>query len=76
MQAVKTLVFITYQLLSEHTERFAKWKSLKANLILNSIEPVFWLTLVILKFMGISRFCSGGGCAVTWIITLVAITIL
>ncbi|KAH6842291.1 hypothetical protein B0I37DRAFT_392918 [Chaetomium sp. MPI-CAGE-AT-0009] len=74
--AVKTLVFITYQLLTEHTERFAKWRSLKANLILNCIEPVFWLALVVLKFMGISRFCSGSGCAVTWIITLVAIAIL
>ncbi|KAK3291516.1 uncharacterized protein B0H64DRAFT_427091 [Chaetomium fimeti] len=73
--AVKTLVFITYQLVTEHTERFAKWRSLKANLILNCIEPVFWLTLVILKFMGITRSCSGSGCAVTWIITLVAITI-
>ncbi|KAL2166317.1 hypothetical protein VTG60DRAFT_2949 [Thermothelomyces hinnuleus] len=74
--AVKTLIIATYQLLSEHAQRFAKWRSLKANLILNFIEPVFWLTLVILKFMGIATFCSGNSCAVAWLITLTAIVIL
>ncbi|KAK4149940.1 sterol uptake control protein 2 [Chaetomidium leptoderma] len=74
--AVKTIVILGYQLLSEHTQRFAKWRSLKASFILSCIEPVFWLTLVILKFMGIAKFCSGAGCAVTWITTLVAIVIL
>lgn len=53
-----------------------KWKSLKANFILNCIEPVFWLTLIILKVMGISRSCSGPSCAVTWVIMVIAVAIL
>lgn len=75
-QSVKTLAIVSYQLLSEHTQRFAKWRSLKANLVLNCIEPVFWLTLVILKFMGTAAFCSEGSCAVSWLIALVAMVIL
>ncbi|KAK4236150.1 sterol uptake control protein 2 [Achaetomium macrosporum] len=65
--SVKSIIIIAYQLLTEHTRRFARWKSLKANFILNCIEPVFWLTLIVLKFMGISSLCSGSSCAVAWI---------
>lgn len=70
------MIIIAYQLLTQHTSRFAKWESLKANFILNCIEPIFWLTLIILKFMGISRFCGGSSCAVAWISTLVVMVIL
>ncbi|GAB1310099.1 Sterol uptake control protein 2 [Madurella fahalii] len=73
--AVKSIIIITYQLLTEHTRRFAKWQSKKANFILNSIEPVFWITLVILKFMGISASCSRDGCSVNWVIALFALFI-
>ncbi|KAK4033343.1 hypothetical protein C8A01DRAFT_19701 [Parachaetomium inaequale] len=74
--AVKTIVIISYELLTEHTRRFAKWRSVKANLILSCIEPVFWLTLIILKFMGISRMCTGGSCGVNWVTVLVVAVIL
>jgi hypothetical protein len=70
------MIIISYQLLTEHTQRFAKWKSLKANLILNIIEPIFWLTLIALKFMGISTFCSGSSCAVAWISSVIVIVVL
>ncbi|KAK4099181.1 hypothetical protein N658DRAFT_498536 [Parathielavia hyrcaniae] len=73
--SVKSIIIIAYQLLTEHTERFARWKSLKANFILNCIEPIFWLTLIILKFMGISSFCSGSSCSVAWISAFVVIFI-
>ncbi|KAL2259887.1 hypothetical protein VTK26DRAFT_6271 [Humicola hyalothermophila] len=72
---VKSVIILAYQLLAEHTRRFARWKSLTANFILNCIEPVFWLTLVVLKFIGISRFCSGGSCVVAWTSTVVVIVI-
>lgn len=76
LQAVKSIIIITYQLVTEHMARFARWRSFKANVILNCIEIVFWLAAIVVKFMGISRRCSGGSCAVNWIIVLVAMAIL
>jgi hypothetical protein len=75
-QGVKSIIFIGYQLLAEHTTRFARWKSLKANAILNCIEIVFWLAAIVLIFMGITTSCFGSSCAVNWIITVTAIAIL
>ena len=75
-QGVKSIVIIGYQLLSEHTARFSRWRSFKANAILNCLEVVFWLAAIIVKFMGVSRGCSGNSCAVNCIVLLVAISIL
>ncbi|KAM0323191.1 hypothetical protein ACHAQA_009041 [Verticillium albo-atrum] len=74
--SIKSLIIIAYQLLTQHTARYSKWASLKANMILNFIEPVFWFVVIILKFMGISRTCTGGSCGVNVVLTLVAIAIL
>ncbi|KAG7284516.1 hypothetical protein NEMBOFW57_010891 [Staphylotrichum longicolle] len=73
---VKSIIIIGYQLLSEHTARFSRWRSPKANTILNCIEVVFWLAAIIVKFMGVSRTCTGNSCAVNVIILLVALSIL
>lgn len=75
-QGVKSIIIIGYQLLSEHTARFSRWRSLKANAILNCIEVVFWLAAIIVKFMGVSRTCKGNSCAVNVITILVALSIL
>ncbi|KAM0275037.1 hypothetical protein ACHAQH_007644 [Verticillium albo-atrum] len=74
--SIKSLIIIGYQLLSQHTTRYRKWESLKANMILNFIEPVFWFVVIILKFMGMSRSCTGGSCGVNVVLTLVATAIL
>ncbi|CAG9972562.1 unnamed protein product [Clonostachys byssicola] len=73
--SVKSIVIIAYQLLTEHTQRFSKWASTKANAILNCLETVFWLTLIVLKFMGISRTCTGGSCGVNVFLTLVIMVV-
>ncbi|KAJ5850502.1 hypothetical protein N7455_010358 [Penicillium solitum] len=44
----KSLVIILYQLLTEHVSRLQRWASLKAYLILNSLEIVFWGAVVFL----------------------------
>ncbi|OGE55667.1 hypothetical protein PENARI_c004G04521 [Penicillium arizonense] len=44
----KSLVIILYQLLTGHVSRFQRWASLKAYLILNSLEIVFWGAVVFL----------------------------
>jgi hypothetical protein len=74
-KGVKSILFIAYQIVTERSTRYRKWASLKANVVLNSIEIPFWLVVIILKFMGVSTFCSGSSCGVSVIIGLVAIVI-
>ncbi|RSL64806.1 hypothetical protein CEP54_004517 [Fusarium duplospermum] len=68
--AVKSIVFLIYQLLTDKVDRFRKWRSLKAYTILNTMEIVFWFVVVIMTFMGISRFCQGTNCAFAWFVAL------
>ncbi|KAJ3461327.1 hypothetical protein MRS44_009880 [Fusarium solani] len=68
--AVKSIVFLIYQLLTDKVDRFRKWRSLKAYAILNTMEIVFWFVVVIITFMGISRFCQGASCAFAWFVAL------
>lgn len=75
-QGFKSLAFIAYELLTKYTQRFAKWASLKANAILNGMEPVFWLAIIVVTGMAASR---GGGTtviALTVIVMLIAIVVL
>ncbi|KFY21258.1 hypothetical protein V491_03044 [Pseudogymnoascus sp. VKM F-3775] len=73
VMGVKTIVVLLYQILSSHVERFRKWASLKAYAILNFMEILFWFVVVIVTFIGVSQFCSGVNCGLTWISVLIAI---
>ncbi|KAM0421521.1 hypothetical protein ACHAPT_010695 [Fusarium lateritium] len=68
--AIKSIVFLAYQLLTDKVDRFRKWKSLKAYAVLNTMEIVFWFVVPIITFMGISRFCQGVNCAFAWFVAL------
>ncbi|SPO04714.1 uncharacterized protein DNG_07399 [Cephalotrichum gorgonifer] len=48
--SIKGLAILAYQLLTEHKERFRKWASLKANMVLNLLEVLFWSVLMGLVF--------------------------
>ena len=75
-QSIKSLMILAYQLLTEHNERFKKWASLKANMILNMIEVLFWAVLMGLVFQANARICVGGSCAVTWIIAVLCLILM
>jgi hypothetical protein len=49
---------------TEKVAKLRKWYSLKAIMILNTIECVFWLVLIIISCMSVKR-CSGLGCTVS-----------
>lgn len=36
------------------------------------MEILFWFVVVIITFMGISKFCSGVSCGLTWVSVLIA----
>ncbi|KAM5344763.1 hypothetical protein ACJ41O_010625 [Fusarium nematophilum] len=68
--AVKTIIVLLYQIVTEKADRFKKWGSFKAYAILNTLEIVFWFAVVIVTFMGISAFCQGANCAFAWFVAL------
>lgn len=58
--------------MTEHTYRFRKWASLKANAILNTMEIAFWFVVVIITFITNTQRCSGMSCVISWVVGLLA----
>ncbi|WVW81140.1 hypothetical protein I302_103131 [Kwoniella bestiolae CBS 10118] len=58
--SIKTCIVITYQLLSEKRPRLQRWSSVKANMILNIIEVVFWFAALIINGMSFKGFSALG----------------
>jgi hypothetical protein len=51
---------------TERIERLQRWYSIKAVMILNCIEFVFWVALVVINGMSVN-VCSGLGCTLSGI---------
>ncbi|KAK2596459.1 hypothetical protein N8I77_013349 [Diaporthe amygdali] len=73
VMGIKTLVILSYQLATTHFTKFRRWQSLKAYQILNTMEILFWFVVVIITFMGISRYCQNAYCGLSWLIVLIAV---
>ncbi|CAH0051855.1 unnamed protein product, partial [Clonostachys solani] len=71
----KSLVVVAYQLLSEHVAQWKRFASLKANLILNSLEIVFWAAVAFMAIQSNTRSCSGASCGLGWGVLVIAILI-
>ncbi|CDZ96383.1 hypothetical protein [Phaffia rhodozyma] len=66
--SAKSLITLAYIVLSENVSYFHRWASLKANMILNILEAVFWIAAIVLTTMGlINGGCAAGvGCGTTY----------
>ncbi|KAH7319240.1 hypothetical protein BKA65DRAFT_569531 [Rhexocercosporidium sp. MPI-PUGE-AT-0058] len=69
----KSLLFITYQLIAEHT-RYLKERT-KVNMVLNCIEAVAWPAAVAFTVQGILKKCTGTTCILSWIIVPLAVVL-
>ena len=49
---------------TEKIEKWRRWYSLKAVMILNCIEFVFWIALIAINILG-TKACSGLGCTLS-----------
>ncbi|KAI0146702.1 hypothetical protein BJ166DRAFT_602617 [Pestalotiopsis sp. NC0098] len=72
VMGIKTLVVITYQLVTTPAQKFEKWASPKAYFVLNFMEILFWFVVIIVTFMGIANYCRGASCGLSWIVVLIA----
>ncbi|KAI5927666.1 hypothetical protein F4810DRAFT_721236 [Camillea tinctor] len=72
----KSLVIISYQLLTERVQRFKKWESKKANLILNCLEIVFWAAVAFMAIQAnTTQTCTGVSCLLNWAVVVLAIQV-
>ncbi|KAI8685099.1 hypothetical protein NCS57_00178100 [Fusarium keratoplasticum] len=71
--AAKSLIIILYQVLSDHVRAFKKWSSLKAYVILNALEIVFWGAGVFMMIQANLKFCEGMSCTLSWIVVVLGI---
>ncbi|CAN8102430.1 unnamed protein product [Discula destructiva] len=70
----KSLVFITYQLLTQHVKALKRWRSAKANAIINGAEIVFWIAVVYLVIAAnLQTACTGTVCTLGWVEVVFAI---
>lgn len=69
------MIIIAYQILTEHRERFSRWKSYKAYAILNGLEIVFWGAVIFLIIQANIKSCVGISCTLRWIAVVVSIVI-
>ena len=67
------MVFILYQILTEHFRPFKRWASLKAYAILNAIEIVTWAAVAFMVIQANTRYCVGTNCILAWIVVVLAI---
>ncbi|PLB46246.1 hypothetical protein P170DRAFT_263157 [Aspergillus steynii IBT 23096] len=70
---VKSAVFMAYQIVSTHVNRFKRWASPKANMILNIIDTIFWFALFIITCMSTAGSCSGSSCPLGGLVATLAI---
>ncbi|KAH6898013.1 hypothetical protein B0T10DRAFT_577477 [Thelonectria olida] len=66
--SAKSLIILLYEILSSHVRAFKKWSSLKAYVILNGLEIVFWGAVVFLMIQANIKFCAGLSCTLSWVI--------
>ncbi|KAL0253285.1 hypothetical protein SLS55_010257 [Diplodia seriata] len=64
----KSLVIISYEILTEHVAKLRRWRSFKANAILNSIEVVLWAAVVFMVFRANLNSCTGTSCIISWVV--------
>jgi len=50
--SIKSALFIAYQCITKHVERFRRFASLKAYMIMDTLDCLLWFTAFIISVMG------------------------
>ena len=75
-QGAKSLIILTYLLLSDYAPAFRRWHSYKAHLILAALEVLFWSGVAGLMFQANMKACTGITCTLSWIVVGVAVVVM
>ena len=74
-QGAKSIIFIAYQISTEHVQNLRRWQSYKAYWILNALEVVFWGAMVFLVMQANLARCVGVGCKLSWAVMALGIVL-
>lgn len=74
-QAAKSLVIISYQLMTENIKALHRYASLKAFLILDVLEVGFWIAAIVLTVMGMVKTCTGLNCTLSGVVIGLAVVL-
>jgi hypothetical protein len=74
-QAAKSLVIISYQLMTENIKALHRYASLKAFLILDVLEVGFWIAAIVLIVMGMVKTCTGLNCTLSGVVIGLAVVL-
>ncbi|KAF3933238.1 hypothetical protein ABW19_dt0202792 [Dactylella cylindrospora] len=72
--SAKSLVIMSYMVLTERISKLKRYASLKANMVLSIIETVFWIAAFYFTVRGISQ-CQKQGCSIGTVL-IIAIVLL
>ncbi|KPM42448.1 hypothetical protein AK830_g4104 [Neonectria ditissima] len=72
-KGAKSLLILSYQVLTEHVRRLRRFQSFKANLILNCLEIVFWAAVAYMTIQSNSARCDGITCTLSWVVVSLAV---
>ncbi|RAK98146.1 uncharacterized protein BO80DRAFT_362447 [Aspergillus ibericus CBS 121593] len=72
---IKAAVFLTYQVLTIYKDRFKRWASPKAYMVLDIIDTVFWFALFIISILGASGGSSAGSKALGAIVAILSLVL-
>ncbi|PKX92790.1 uncharacterized protein P174DRAFT_452081 [Aspergillus novofumigatus IBT 16806] len=70
---LKAAIFLAYQVATAHVERFKRWASAKAYMILNVIDTIFWFVLFIITILGTTAAHSTSSRALGGIVATISI---
>lgn len=72
-QSAKSILVISYQLLTKHVAGLRKFANNFVNAMLNITEIVTWPVAIAFLFLGNATLCVGDSCTIQWVITVVAL---
>lgn len=70
--SIKSALFLLYQYLTTHKDRFRRFASLKVNFIMDILDCLLWFTAFIISCMGGKR-CAGSSCALLGVAATIAL---
>ncbi|GFF37503.1 hypothetical protein IFM46972_05243 [Aspergillus udagawae] len=73
LQCLKAGIFLAYEVVTAHVERFKRWASAKAYMILSVIDTVFWFALFIITILGTNGAHSPSSRALGGIVATISI---
>lgn len=74
-QGAKSLVFLAYEISTEYVKSLQRWRSYKANTILNGLDIAFWGAVAFLNLQANLNSCDGISCYLGWGVAGVAVVV-